>query len=254
VTPVEGLAIFAAGVAAGGINAVVGSGSLITFPVLVALGFPPVVANVSNNIGLVPGNAAGTYGYRRELKGQWHRFARLIPAAVTGALIGAILLLTVPQAFGVVVPVLIVLACTLVLLQPRINARLARRTEPKGDSALVHGGLVLWFGVVGSAVYGGYFGAAQGVIMMGLLAIFYDQDLQRSNGVKNLLTMFINGAAALVFIVAAHPDWLIVVLIAVGSTVGGTLGASVGRRLPPVVLRVIIVIVGVVAIVKLLLT
>lgn len=250
-TPLEGLAVFAAGVAAGGINAVVGSGSLITFPILVALGFPPVVANVSNNIGLVPGNAAGTYGYRRELKGQWHRFARLIPAAVIGALAGAILLLTVPQAFSVVVPILIVVACTLVLLQPRINGWLAHRD---GSGSGSRDGIVLWFGVVGSAVYGGYFGAAQGVIMMALLAIFYDQDLQRSNGVKNLLTMFINGTAALVFVIAAHPDWLIVVLIAVGSTMGGTLGASVGRKLPPMALRVVIVIVGVVAIVKLLLT
>ena len=242
--------IFAAGVAAGGINAVVGSGSLITFPTLVALGYPPVIANVSNNIGLVPGAVAGAYGYRRELKGQLARVLRLAVGSLLGALLGAGLLLVLPEdAFEVIVPVLIVIALLLVVAQPWLNAWLAaQRANPHP-----HGGPWLALGVFGCGIYGGYFGAAQGVILLALLGIFIDDNLQRVNGVKNVLTGVVNGAAAVLFIVAApEVDWPVVLLIAIGSTLGGLLGALIGRRLPVVVLRTTIVAVGLLAVGKLL--
>lgn len=238
-----------AGVAAGGINAVVGSGSLITFPTLVALGFPPVVANVSNNIGLVPGAMAGAYGYRRELAGQLARVLRLACASLVGAVLGGALLLSLPAgAFEVIVPVLIVISLVLVVLQPWLNAWLAARRL----TAHPHGGPWLLLGIFGTGMYGGYFGAAQGVILLALLGIFLQDDLQRVNGVKNVLAGVANGAAAVLFIaVAPKIDWTVVLLIAVGSSVGGLLGARAGRRLPAVVLRTVIVAVGLLAVGKL---
>ncbi|HEV7936201.1 MAG TPA: sulfite exporter TauE/SafE family protein [Actinomadura sp.] len=246
----EAAAVLGAGVAAGGINAVVGSGSLITFPMVVALGYPPVVANVSNNIGLVPGSAAATFGYRHELSGQRGRLLRLGTASVLGSLLGGVLLLfLLRDAFQLIVPVLIVAALVLVIAQPWLNGRLAtRRERPRA-----HGGPWLWLGVFGAGVYGGYFGAAQGVVLVALLGIFFDDDLQQIVGAKNLLSGLVNAAAAVLFIAVADVDWLVTVLIAVGSTLGGLLGSSYGRRLPAVVLRGFIVVVGLAAVVKLLL-
>lgn len=246
-TPLHALAIFATGLAAGCINVIVGSGSLITFPVLLALGYPPVVANVSNTVGLVPGSISGAYGYRRELNGQRIRLVRLGVASVVGAVTGGLLLLVLPaQTFEIVVPALIAVACVLVVIQPRLSAWLGgRRRHP-------HGGPWLWIGVLASGVYGGYFGAAQGVVLMALLAIFLDEDLQRVNAVKNVLAGIVNASAAVLFIFVAHVNWAIVVCIAAGSVLGGFAGASIGRRLPPMVLRILIVVVGVTAIVKLL--
>jgi uncharacterized membrane protein YfcA len=247
VTPLHALAVFAAGVAAGCINVIVGSGSLITFPVLLALGYPPVVANVSNTVGLVPGSASGAYGYRRELNGQRYRLLVLGAASVVGAIIGGLLLLVLPaSAFEVIVPVLIAVACVLVVAQPKLSSWLGGRQRH------VHGGPWLWLGVVASGVYGGYFGAAQGVILLALLGIFLNEDLQRVNAVKNVLAGVVNGAAALLFIAVAHVNWTVVLYIAVGSMLGGLLGASIGRRLPPIALRILIVLVGVAAIIKLL--
>ncbi|HEY1672903.1 MAG TPA: sulfite exporter TauE/SafE family protein [Streptosporangiaceae bacterium] len=244
----EAVAVFAAGIAAGGINAIVGSGSLITFPTLLAFGVPAVTANVSNNVGLVPGNVSGAYGYRKELAGQWKRLARLASASAIGAVAGALLLLKLPAGtFKVIVPVLILIACVLVIVQPRLNGWLAeRRGEPSQ-----YGGPVLWAGVCGSGIYGGYFGAAQGVLMIGLLGIFLDEPLQRINGLKNVLTFVVNGTAAIVFIAVTHVDWILAGLIAVGSTIGGYFGARYGRRLPPMALRILIVVIGVIAAVKL---
>jgi uncharacterized membrane protein YfcA len=244
----EAIAVFGAGVAAGGINAIVGSGSLITFPTLLAFGVPAVTANVSNNVGLVPGNVSGAYGYRKELAGQWKRLLVLASGSAIGAAIGAILLLKLPAAtFKVIVPALILIACVLVVVQPRLNGWLAARRSGKSQN----GGPVLWTGVLGSGIYGGYFGAAQGVLMIGLLGIFLDEPLQRINGLKNVLTFVVNGVAAIVFISVTHVDWILAGLIAVGSTIGGYLGARYGRRLPPMALRVLIVVIGVIAAVKL---
>ncbi|MGV9777954.1 sulfite exporter TauE/SafE family protein [Streptosporangium sp. NPDC003464] len=247
-TPWEAVAIFAAGIGAGGINAVVGSGSLITFPTMVAVGLPPIVANVSNNIGLVPGSLTGALGYRAELKGQRERLVRLGAGSIVGSLIGGVLLLFLPaDTFDVVVPVLIGLACVLVVIQPRLNGWLsARREDPHP-----HGGPWLWLGVFAAGIYGGYFGAAQGVLLIGLLGSFLDDDLQRVNAAKNVLSLLVNATAAVLFIVVAEVDWRAVALVALGATVGGFLGAKVGRKLPAPVLRGFIVCVGIVAIIKL---
>jgi len=267
----EGLAIFAAGVAAGTMNAIVGSGSLITFPTLLAFGFAPVVANVSNNVGLVPGNASAAWGYRRELAGQRGRLLRLGIFSALGSLAGAAALLALPAgAFKLIVPVLILLSCALVILQPRLSARItARRQRQAGAGApeaagttaaddgaaaaapVSRGGPVLAGGLFGAGIYGGYFGAAQGVLVIGLLGTFLDEPMQRINGAKNVLVGIVNGVAAIVYIIFAHVSWIVVLLIAVGSTLGGLLGARVGRRLPPIALRIFIVIIGVVSAVRL---
>lgn len=244
----EALAIFAAAVAAGGINAVVGSGSLITFPTLLAFGLPAVIANVSNNVGLVSGNVSGAFGYRRELAGQRGRLLRLGAFAAAGSLAGAVLLLSLPaSAFTLIVPVLILISCVLVIFQPWLNARMAARraSRPAQRSP------VLAAGVFVSGAYGGYFGAAQGVLVIGLLGSFLDDDLQRVNAAKNVLVTLVNGTAAIVFILFAHVNWIVVLLIAAGSTAGGLLGARVGRRLPPLALRILVAVIGVIAAVKL---
>jgi uncharacterized membrane protein YfcA len=238
----EALAVFLAGIAAGTINTVVGSGTLLTFPTLVAVGLPPVTANVSNNIGLAPGGLSGTWGYRRELAGQRARVVWLLPASVIGSVIGALLLLQLPSsAFDAIVPVLIGLGVVLVVLGPRIS-RMVHAHEGRNRW--------VWPAVFGAGVYGGYFGAAQGVLLMAIFGIGIDDHVQRHNALKNLLSMFVNGVAAVVFIIVADPDWRAVGLIAVGSVIGGQIGATVGRRLSPAVLRLVIVVVGVVAIVS----
>lgn len=241
----QAVAIGAAGVAAGGMNAVVGSGTLITFPTLLAFGYPPVLANVSNNVGLVPGVLSGAYGYRRELRGQRRRLVRFGAASLLGGLVGAVLLLRLPDAaFRAVVPVLILTACLLVLLQPRLNRWTRNR---RGAGGRADGGVPMWLGVLGTGVYGGYFGAAQGVLLMGMFGAVLRDDLQRLNAAKNVLASLVNGVAAVVFIAVADIDWTVAALIAAGSTAGGLLGARIGRRLPPAVLRGVIVVIGVTA-------
>jgi uncharacterized protein len=250
VGPAEALAILAAGTAAGGVNAVVGSGSLITFPTLLAFGFPPVIANVSNNIGLVPGNMSGGFGYRRELAGQRARLVRLGAAAAIGAVAGALALLVLPSsAFRLVVPALILVSCALVLVQPWLSTWIRRRADGRRGG---RPGPLLSAGVCLSGVYGGYFGAAQGVLVIGLLGSFLDETLQRVNGAKNVLVGMVNGTAAVVFIALAHVSWMAVALIAAGSTVGGLLGARFGRRLPPLMLRLFVAAIGVISAAKLL--
>jgi uncharacterized membrane protein YfcA len=247
VSPFEAVAILLAGLAAGTINTVVGSGTLITFPTLLAFGVPPVTANVSNTIGLVPGSVSGVIGYRRELVGQRSRVLRLSMASLIGGLAGAVLLLVLPDdAFAAIVPVLILLGCVLVVLQPRISAWVARRHEAAGGLP-EHGAWWVWPGVLVTGVYGGYFGAAQGVLLMAVLGIGVDESLQRLNAVKNVLAAIVNAVAGLLFIVLADVDWRVVALIAAGSVIGGQIGATVGRRLPAGVLRVVIVVVGLVA-------
>ena len=246
-------AVFGAGIAAGVINTVVGSGTLLTFPTLLAFGYSPVLANVSNNIGLVPGNVTGAYGYRAELKGQRRRVLTLGACSLLGGTLGAILLLHLPSsAFQDIVPVLIGIALVLVILQPKVGAWAAKRREERGTVQREAGGPLLWFGVFAAGVYGGYFGAAQGVLLMAMMGIAFTDSLQRINGVKNILAGLVNGVAAALFISLSHVAWSVAGLIALGSTLGGLIGARVGRRLSPTALRAIIVCVGIAAIVKLL--
>lgn len=250
----EAVAVFAAGIGAGTINTVVGSGTLITFPVLLAFGLPPVTANVSNTLGLVPGSISGAIGYRSELTGQRRRILRFSVFALIGGLGGAILLLALPsKAFDTIVPVLIAVALVLVVAQPKLAAMIRARRERNGTTAHRDGGPALLVGLMLASVYGGYFGAAQGVIYLSLMGVLLDEDLQRINALKNVLAAVVNGVAAVFFLFVAHFDWTAVALIAVGSTLGGQLGAKVGRRLPPTALRAAIVLVGLLAITQLLL-
>jgi uncharacterized protein len=249
VSPGEIVAIFLAGVAAGTINTVVGSGTLITFPTLLAFGVPAVTANVTNSVGLAPGSLSGAIGYRAELSGQRGRLLRLASASLVGGVLGALLLLVLPSgAFDAIVPVLILLGVTLVVLGPRISRRVAARADERGGLP-EHGARWVWPAVLGTGVYGGYFGAAQGVLLMAVLGIGVDDTMQRHNATKNVLAMIVNAVAALVFVFVAHVDWPIAGLLALGSVIGGQVGATVGRRLPPAVLRGVIVVVGVVALV-----
>ncbi|WP_457192209.1 sulfite exporter TauE/SafE family protein [Nocardioides sp. P5_E3] len=251
-SPTEAVLIALAGVAAGTINTVVGSGTLITFPTLLAFGVPPVTANVSNTVGLVPGSMSGVFGYRRELAGQRARVLRLGAASLVGGVGGALFLLWLPSsAFDAIVPALIALGVVLVLLGPRIQRSVAARAESRGGIP-DHGVWWVWPAVAAAGVYGGYFGAAQGVLLMAILGIGVADSMQRHTATKNVLALIVNAVAALVFIAVADIDWTVAGLIAIGSVIGGQIGATVGRRLPPVLLRAVIATVGVVALVVLL--
>ena len=251
-SPLEMVLVTLAGVAAGTINTVVGSGTLITFPTLLAFGVPPVTANVSNTVGLVPGSLSGVIGYRRELGGQRSRLLKLGLASLLGGTIGALLLLRLPSsAFDTIVPVLILLGVLLVIFGPRIQRAVAVRAEARGGIP-DHGVWWVWPAVAAAGVYGGYFGAAQGVLLMAVLGIGVADSMQRHTATKNVLALIVNAVAALVFIAVADIDWRVAGLIALGSVVGGQLGATVGRRLSPSLLRAVIAVVGLTALVALL--
>lgn len=296
-TAIEQVLVLLAGFGAGTINTIVGSGTLITFPTLVLLGVPPLVANVSNTVGLVPGATSGAIGYRRELRGQGRRAVVLSVASGIGGLVGGVLLLALPSAaFDAIVPVLIVGAVVVMLLQPRIAAAVARRrstngpgsvaTAGQGDSAGTPDGVArrrvedipgtpagnpghdsgaatdpaddttetTWpvrLGVTATGVYGGYFGAAQGVILMALLGSGVPDHLQRTNALKNVVAVFPNVVSAVLFIAAADVDWTVAALVAGGSVIGGQFGARVARRMSPRVLRAVVVVIGLVAVVQL---
>jgi uncharacterized membrane protein YfcA len=245
----EIVAVAAAGLAAGAINTLVGSGTLITFPVLLAFGYAPVTANVTNTIGLVPGSVSGAIGYRRELTGQRPRVARLGAMSLAGGITGAVLLLLLPaSAFKAIVPVFIAIALVLTVLQPRLARWLSTHEIDLERRASVLISLAVYL----TGVYGGYFGAAQGILLLGILGIALTQDLHRTNALKNVLAGLVNGVAGLYFAFAAHVDWGPAAIIAATAIVGAQLGARYGRRLPPQALRAVIIVVGVFAIVRLL--
>lgn len=264
------VAILLAGMAAGTINTVVGSGTLVTFPTLLVLGYPPLVANMSNNVGLLPGGLAGAYGYRRELAGHWGLVRRLLPWAFAGGLLGALMLLVLPPAvFSAVVPALVLFGLVLVAAGPRLQAwvsgRVARRSgtaqagSTASDQPVEEPGhtpsrrSAVPAAVFFTGVYGGYFGAAQGIILVGLLSVLLTVGLQSINAVKNALVPCVNLIAALLFMALrwSQIDWLVVLLIGIGSAVGGLLGGHVGRRLPAPVLRGTILAVGLFALARL---
>ena len=233
----EILVVLLAGLAAGGINAIVGSGSLVTFPVLLAVGFPSVTANVSNTVGLAFGNASAVWGYRRELRGQGRRVALMGTGTALGAAVGALLLLVLPDGvFEAVVPLLILLACFLMARRP---------APPQTTRAVTRSRLLLLVAIAFAVgVYGGYFGAAQGVILLAALRLLLPEDLQRLNGLKNALAGIANAVAAIGFVLFADVAWDAAAIVAVGSIAGATLGARYGRRMPDAVLRAVVVVGG----------
>lgn len=247
-----------AGVGAGAINAVVGSGTLITFPTLVTLGFPPVTATMSNAVGLVAGGVSSTWGYRRELRGQWDRLRWQIPGSLIGAGFGAWLLLHLPEkVFVTVVPALLILALILVVIGPRIQNWARRRAEESGKSAdHVSSGRMaaLVLGTFAVGIYGGYFTAAQGILLMAVMGALLPESMQRMNAAKNLLSLLVNIVAAVAYTVVAFDriSWEAAGLIAAGSLIGGFLGAHYGRRLSPNALRAVIVVVGLIGLYRLL--
>jgi uncharacterized membrane protein YfcA len=248
VSAAEAILVLVAGMAAGTINAVIGSGTLLTFPILLAVGYPPVIANVSNNIGLVPGSMTAVYSYREELRGRRGKIMRYASATAAGALAGSLLLLALPEsAFKVIVPVLIAGALVLVVLQPRISAAVVARREKVEP----HGGPLLRLGIFLTGIYGGYFGAGQGILLFAMLGTALPDDLQQANALRNLLAGTANGVAAVVFIAVADVAWEPAVLLALGAAGGGVIGARVGRRLSATAMRAVVVVVGLTAIARL---
>jgi uncharacterized protein len=258
VLPSHVVLIALAGFGAGAINALVGSGTLITFPTLVALGYPPVTSTMSNAVGLVAGSGSGTWGYRAELSGQWDRLRWQIPASLAGAVLGAYLLLHLPEnVFIRIVPVLLVLALVLVLIGPRIQSWARRRAEEAGRSPehITPARMaVLVLGTFAVGVYGGYFTAAQGILLVGVMGALLPESVQRMNAAKNLMTLVVNVVAAVAYTLVAFDriSWPVAGIIAVGSLVGGLVGARYGRRLSPNALRATIVVVGLIGLYRLL--
>lgn len=247
--------ILVAGFWAGMINVVVGSGTLVTFPTLLLFGYPPIVANISNNIGLVGGGLSGSWGYRREIRANRGLLLRLLPLSVLGGLGGALLLLVLPpEAFQAIVPILIIAGLAMVALAPRVQrAAAAKAGETAPDTRPSRRrSLLLLAGIAILGVYGGYFGAAQGILIVGLMSMVTIESLQRINAIKNVLTTAVNSVAAITFMAFAWEsiNWSLVLLIAVGATLGGFLGARVGRRLSPLALRATILVLGTAALIR----
>ncbi len=252
-TGLEQLAVLAAGLGAGVLTSTVGVASLLSFPVLVAVGLPPVVANASNTIGLTPGALSGSFGYREELREHPRITLAVLATCGVGAVGGAFLLLALPSSvFEAVVPWLILFTCLLVGAQPRISQWMRARhagpaPEPRTSLSPV---TTIFAGLTG--VYGGYFGAGSGVMAMAVLGLGLDIEMRILNALKTLAVMAGNLVAGLIFVLVADVDWRAVLLLATGSVVGGYVGSRIGRRIPPTLLRVLIVIAGVLAAVGLL--
>jgi uncharacterized membrane protein YfcA len=241
--------LVAAGLAAGAVNAVAGGGSLISFPALLAAGLPSVTANVTNAVAVLPGYLGGTIGYRRELEGQRPRAVALGLTTAIGGVAGAALLVVSPAGlFEALVPFLILAACGLLAAQPWLSKRL----KPPSAEPGAHRSPRLHAAAFASAVYGGYFGAGLGIMLLAVLALTIDDQLQRLNALKGLLS-FVIGAASVAFFVAFGPvRWSAAAIMAVASFAGGQAGVVVARRLPANVLRGLVVAFGVVVAVWLL--
>ena len=246
VTSLEQVAVLLAGLGAGILTSTVGVASLLSFPVLVAVGLPPVVANASNTVGMTPGALSGSWGYRTELREHPRVTAIVLATCAVGSVVGAVLLLALPAAvFESVVPWLILGTCLLVGIQPRLSARLRARRGIEADDRLHVSPVTAGFATL-TGVYGGYFGAGSGVMMLAVLGLGTDLPFRIANALKTLAVLAANLIASVIFVFAADIDWRAVVLLASGSVVGGYVGARIGRRLPPPLLRAGIVIAGLV--------
>lgn len=240
--------IAAVGLIGSAINALAGGGTLLSFPVLLAMGYPALVANVSNTIGLLPGYAGGSLSYRRELAGQGRRVIVLGAAGAVGALVGAFLLTrTSSSAFRAVVPWLILFACLLLAVQP-----LVRRWLAAGGQGHATVGLRLIAGDAVGGAYGAFFGAGFSVLLLAVFGLFLTDSLQRLNALKGVISMVVNGVAAVCFAIAAPVSWQVVAAMAPAAFVGGFAGAALARRVPPTPLRIIVVVLGVAVAVRLL--
>lgn len=252
--PEDVLLVAAAGTVAATLNALAGGGTLVSFPALLATGTDAVTANITSSVGLIPGYAGGSVAYRRELSGQRARVRALGVASVLGGIAGALLLLATPGAsFRAVVPYLILLACLLLAAQNRLAAWVATRraTRPPAHAEITLGVQV---GVFLSAIYGSYFGAGLGVMLLGVLGTLLDDDLQRLNALKGVLSLVINAVGVVVFVSSARVAWVYAAVLAVSAYVGGTAGVAVARRLPVSVLRACVIVLGVSVSVVLLVT
>ncbi len=227
-----------AGFGAGVVNAVAGGGSLITFPALLAAGYPSITANVTNSIAVLPGYAGGSLAYRRELAGQGARIRSLAGTSVLGAATGAALLLVGPASvFEAIVPWLILAACGLLAVQPRIAA-VARRARHARSPLVLHAALFA------ATVYGGYFGAGLGILLLAILGVFVEDALQRLNALKGLLSLLVAVIAGIGFAIFGPIAWDAAAIIGLTSLLGGALGVSAARRLPAHVLRGVVIAYG----------
>ncbi|HEX5849678.1 MAG TPA: sulfite exporter TauE/SafE family protein [Rubrobacter sp.] len=243
IDPGGALLLVIAGFVAGAINAAAGGGSLVTFPALIAVGYPPLIANVTNNVAVCPGYATGAWGYRQELGGQRGRIVPLVAVSAFGSLVGvALILVSSQQAFDSVVPFLVLAACALLAAQPFIKSRIGARAK-EGRRP----GFALMVGQTLAAIYGGYFGAALGVAVLALLGTFLDDDLQRLNALKALLQLVIGGTAAIGFALLTPVAWIAVAIVGPASLAGGLIGANLAKRVSDRVLRGGIVTYGVLA-------
>ncbi len=237
------LLLLPVGLAAGSINAVAGGGSLVSYPALLALGLPPLTANVTNSVAVWPGYVGTTWGYRRELSRQRRRLLALTPAAVVGAAVGCLLLLASPaEAFARVAPFLVIFGSLLLAVQGRVTARVRRWCGGGSGvrSPLLHLTILL------SAGYGAYFGGGLGVVLLACLGLFVADDLQRVNGLKVALSLLINAVALVAYVLFGPVDWPTVAALAPAALLGGYLGARLARRLDPARLRAVVVVFGLV--------
>jgi len=242
-----------AGLAAGAVNAMAGGGTLISFPALLAVGLPPVAANVTSSVGLLSGYAGGAVGYRRELRAQREHFRECLMPCVTGGGIGAVVLLMAPAgSFRVAVPYLVILSCGFLLLQPKLARALARRRFGYGVAA--HVGRTGAAAVMAAAIYGSYFGAGLGVLLLGVLGVFLSEDLQQLNGLKSLLSLVVNVVGVTIFAVSGKVAWFAAATLMVAAYAGGLAGSRFARYLQPEVLRYSVAALGIVVAVFLVIT
>jgi uncharacterized membrane protein YfcA len=247
VTGLEQLAVLGAGFGAGILTSTMGVASLLSFPVLVAVGLPPVVANASNTVGMTPAGMSGSFGYRAELRAHPRVTLTVALTCGLGAVGGALLLLALPsEFFETAVPWLILFTCLLVGAQPKISEFLCRRHQGSTASRIEMSPPTTFFATL-TGVYGGYFGAGSGVMMMAVLGLGLDLDLRIVNALKTLAVLAANAVASVIFLALADLDWAAVLILASGSLVGGYVGAHIGRRLPHGMLRAGVVVAGVTA-------